>query len=48
MGMGIASLGTFEAITRFIPPLLISTFFYDWLDGGNAFVYLANVLLVHV
>lgn len=48
MGMGIASLGTFEAITRFIPPLLISIFVYDWLGEGYASVYLVNVLLVHV
>lgn len=48
MSMGIASLGAFEAITKFIPPLFISIFVYGWLVIGYASVYLANVLLVHV
>lgn len=48
MSMGIAPLGTFEAITTFIPPLFISIFLYDWLGRGYASVYLANILLVHV
>ncbi len=48
MSMGIASLGTFEAIARFIPPLFISIFVYKWLGRGFAPVYLANVLIVYV
>ena len=48
MSMDIASLWAFEAIIRFIPPLFISIFVYDWLGRGYASVYLANVQLVHV